>query len=89
MLHPYITLSDNTEICYSQIIQKDNKQIIEVHFERPTENGFDSARCSLPDYEWLYKDGYSNSDIELFEEFLKNNAHLIYRFSKNGGMTCA
>ena len=48
-----LTLSDETEIVHSQIIEEDGIQKIEVHFERPTENGFDSARCILPEYKWI------------------------------------
>ena len=35
----------------SQILE-DRKVV--VNFERPTEDGFDSARCELPSYTWLY-----------------------------------
>ena len=55
MMYPYMTLSDETEIVHSQIIEKDGVDTIQVHFERPTDDGFDSARCELPDYHWLYK----------------------------------
>ena len=41
MMYPYMTLSDETEIVHSQIIEKDEKRKIIVNFERPTENGFD------------------------------------------------
>lgn len=27
-----------------------------VHFERPTEQGFDPARCELPEYKWIFKE---------------------------------
>ena len=50
MMYPYITLADETEITHSQIIEVDGTQTVEVHFERPNENGFDSARCVLPSY---------------------------------------
>ena len=89
MMYPYITLADETEITHSQIIEKDNEKQVEVHFERPTEHGFDIARCLLPTYEWLIKEGYSDKEMEFFEEFLRNNAHLIYRFAENGGISCA
>lgn len=51
---------------------------MDVHFERPTEQGFDSARCVLPSYEWKFTHGYSEDEIARFEELLRNNAHLIY-----------
>lgn len=89
MMYPYMTLSDETEIVHSQIIDKDGKQKVIVHFERPTEEGFDSARCELPDYNWTLKEGYSNSEIDMFEQLLRNNAHLIYKYAVNGGIDIA
>ena len=77
MMYPYMTLADETEIVHSQII------------ERPTESGFDSARCELPDYKWIEKAGYSDEEIKMFEELLHNNAHLLYRYAENGGIQIA
>jgi GTP cyclohydrolase II len=50
MMYPYMTLPDETEIIHSQIIEEDRIQKVLVHFECPTDNGFGSARCSLPEY---------------------------------------
>ena len=52
MMYPYMTLADGTEVVHSQIIEKDGVQTVLVHFERPTEDGFDSVRCELPEYSW-------------------------------------
>ncbi len=57
MMYPYMILADDTEIVHSQIIEKGGVKKVIVNFERPTENGFDSARCELPDYEWTEKKG--------------------------------
>ena len=54
MMYPYITLADETEITHSHIMDSDGVQIVEVHFERPVEKGFCSARCSLPSYKWKF-----------------------------------
>ena len=78
MLYPYMTLNDGTEVCHSQILE-DRKVV--VNFERPTEDGFDSARCELPEYKWLERSGYSDSEIHFFEQLLHSNAHLIYQHS--------
>ena len=75
MMYPYMTLSDETEIVHSQIIEKDEKRKIIVNFERPTENGFDSARCELPDY--------SDEEIAMFEKLLHTNTHLLYKYAEN------
>ena len=55
-----------------------------VNFERPTEEGFDSARCELPSYTWLYKEGYSDQEITMFEELLKKNVHLLFKRAEMG-----
>lgn len=89
MMYQYIKFSDETEVTFSQIINKDNIEIIEVHFERPTENGFDTARCELPTYNWLKIEGYSENEIKEFEEFLSHNAHLFYKYAREGGIEIA
>ena len=50
MMYPYITLADETEITHSHVMEHEGVQSVEVHFERPTEDGFVSARCVLPSY---------------------------------------
>lgn len=56
MLYPYMTLNDGTEVCYSQILEGHK---VVVNFERPTEDGFDSARCELV---LVYKCGQEKSN---------------------------
>ena len=89
MMYPYMILADETEITHSHIIEKDGKKEVEVHFERPTTKGFDSARCSLPSYKWIEKSGFSAEEIAEFEQFLKHNAHLLYKYAASGGVDIA
>ena len=89
MMYPYITLADETEITHSQLIEADGNQSVEVHFERPTEAGFNSARCVLPTYQWKFAEGFSPDEMAFFDEFLRNNAHLLYRYAAQGGIHCA
>lgn len=89
MMYPYMTLSDDTEIVHSQIIDVDGVKKVIVHFERPTERGFDSARCELPDYKWILLDGFSDDEIKLFDQLLRSNAHLLYKYAENGGIQIA
>ena len=60
-----------------------------MNFERPTDNGFDSARCELPEYKWTEKEGYSDEEIAFFEKLLHSNAHLLYKYAANGGIKIA
>ena len=89
MLYPYLTLWDDTEICHSQIMEKDGKPVVEVHFEKPVESGFCSARCTLPDYTWQFSEGFSEKEIAFFDEFLRHNAHLLIKYAGTGGIHCA
>jgi len=86
MMYPYMILADETEITHSHIIDRDGTEQVEVHFERPTEKGFDSARCVLPSYQWEFTEGFSAEEVLFFEEFLKHNAHLLYRYAAQGGI---
>jgi len=88
MMYPYITLADETEITHSHIIERDGVQTVEVHFERPAESGFDSARCVLPSYQWKFNEGFTQEEIAFFDEFLQHNAHLLYRYAAQGGIHC-
>lgn len=89
MMYPYMTLGDETEIVHSQMIEENGQKKVLVNFERPTEDGFDSARCELPEYHWLTISGYSDAEIRFFEQLLHSNAHLIYRYAENGGIQIA
>jgi len=84
MMYPYLTLNDDTEITHSEI--KENGKV-KVYIETPDEkDGFHSAVCWLPDYKWEDIKGYSEKEIENYEELLRNNAHLILEFAKDGGV---
>ena len=89
MMYPYMTLSDETEIVHSQFIEDKGIKKVIVNFERPTDNGFDSARCELPEYKWTEKEGYSDEEIAFFEKLLRSNAHLLYKYAANGGIKIA
>ena len=89
MMYPYMTLSDETEIVHSQLIEDKGIKKVIVNFERPTDNGFDSARCELPEYKWTEKEGYRDEEIAFFEKLLHSNAHLLYKYAANGGIKIA
>ncbi len=89
MMYAYMTLADDTQIVHSQIIEENGKRKVIVNFERPTEQGFDSARCELPDYKWIQREGYTDDEITFFEQLLHSNAHLIYKYAENGGVQIA
>ena len=91
MMHPYVKYSDGTEVVFSDIIKNEKgEETIQIHFERPTENGFDSIRFELPSYKILYKDGsYTDKEIELFKTVIEHGAPSFYRWAREGGIKIA
>ncbi|MCD8039422.1 MAG: hypothetical protein LUE96_10125 [Lachnospiraceae bacterium] len=89
MMYPYMELADETEIVHSHIINEDGIKKVLVNFERPTDTGFDSARCELPSYKWIFAEGYSDREIAMFEQLLHSNAHLLYKYAESGGVQIA
>lgn len=82
MMYNYLKLADDTQIAVSNMLE-DNT--IQVSAERPVDGGFDSATCFLPLCEWRDSNGFSSSELEQLATLVKNNASLIYRFSKEAG----
>jgi len=87
LMYEYLTLPDETLITHSDIIQRNGVRSVKLHFERPTENGFDGATCFLPFYEWkVYEGKYSELEIANFNFFLSCNLKLIYELAESGGL---
>ena len=89
MMYPYMTLADETEIVHSHLKEKNGTETVEINFERPKPYGFDSARCELPSYTWISRDGFTDEEIRQFEDFLRNNAHTILKYAALGGVSVA
>jgi len=89
MMYPYIELPDKTLITHSHLKEENGVKTISVHFERPIPYGFDMARISLPSYEWIMRDGYSDDEIAVFEQMCRDGAHTFYKYAELGGMNIA
>ena len=84
MMYPYMTLNDDTEITHSEL--KDDGSV-RVYIETPNEEGgFKSAECWLPEYRWEKIQGYTDEEMEYFKGLVKNNAHLMLEFAREGGI---
>ncbi len=87
MMYPYLTLDDTTEIVHSEM-QPDG--YVKVYIEKADKkDGFHSAYCILPKYEWKDVSGFTENEINEFQKLLENNAHLILELSQNGGINNA
>lgn len=84
MMHPYLTLEDNTEITHSEMKEDGS---VKVYIETPDDNGgFHSAVCWLPQYKWENIQDYSDLEMAYFQELVRNNTHLMIEFSQDGGV---
>ena len=81
---PFMTMPDNTEITHSSIYEEDDVEKVKVYIERPINDGFINATCTLPEYIWQ-NNGFSDKDIKEFQEIIEKGAHVIYKFAKQGG----
>lgn len=90
MMHPYMTLGDGTEVVHSDLKEGPDGPRVLVHFERPCADGFDSVRFELPTYEATVWEGmFSDEELDGFRLFLRDNAHLLYRYAAEGGLKIA
>ena len=90
MMYPYVKYSDETQVTFSNIYIENNLECIDVHFERPTENGFDSVRIQLPTYKvTVWEGNYSEAEIEFFKQVVQNSADLFYKYAREGGLKLA
>ena len=84
MMYPFMTLPDETEIVHSEM-KPDGR--VKVYIETPDEkDGFHHACCWLPKYEWTDVQGYSEQEMDKLRILVRNNAHLIIEFSREGGI---
>ena len=82
MMHAFMQLNDGTEIVHSDALYDSNGQeYVKVYMEQPIMQGFKSAYCYLPSYEWKEIDGFNAAEIQRLDEIIKSTAHLIIRFA--------
>ena len=84
MMYPFLTLDDGTEIVHSETLADGR---VKVYMEKPDERDcFHHATCWLPEYHWEDIFGYSEAEMSYFRQLVRNNAHLIMEFSRDGGV---
>ena len=86
MMYKFIELPDKTEITHSDM--RDDGTV-KVCVEKPVEGDFKTAYCELPSYRWYDVEGYTQDELEEQQRIVESLAHLIIRFSRNGGFANA
>lgn len=82
MMHPFLTMDDETEIVHSAILSDER---VKVYIEKPdAKDGFHHAVCCLPGYQWEDVFGFNSSKLVRYQGILESSVHLILQFSKEG-----
>ena len=75
MLYPLLTLSNQTEMLYSEI-KPDGR--VKVYVEKPdAKDCFHNAVCWLPGYTWEDIFGFTPAEIRRYEQLIRAEAHRI------------
>ncbi len=75
MLYPLLTLSDQTEMLYSEI-KPDGR--VKVYVEKPdAKDCFHNSVCWLPGYTWEDIFGFTPAEIRRYEQLIRAEAHRI------------
>ena len=83
MMYPFLTLDDNTEIVHSDMGVDGT---VKVYLGRPgAQLGFRHATCYLPSYTWEDVVGFTQAEIDRYQQVIESTAHLILEFSQEGG----
>lgn len=75
MMYPFLTLDDSAEIVHSEM-RPDGT--VKVYVEKTdAQDGFHSAVCILPGYQWQDITGFSQAELDRYDEVIHSTAHLI------------
>lgn len=80
VMHPFLQIDGDTEIVHSDILPDGE---VKVYIEKPdAKDGFHHASCFLPRYRWEDVCGFSDQEMNRFQEVLESTAHLIIEFAR-------
>jgi hypothetical protein len=87
MMYPFLTLDDGSEIVHSEM-RPDGT--VKVYVERPDAvDCFHHATCYLPNYKWEDVSGFTQDEMNRFQDVIQSTAHLILQFAQEGGFDSA
>ena len=86
-MYPFMTLNDQTEIVHSEMKEDGT---VKVYVEKPDEKDFfHNAVCWLPGFRWDEINGFTQEELEIYDEIIRSTVHLILEFSQRGGIESA
>lgn len=83
MMYPFLTLDDETEITHSEFLPSKR---VKIYVEKPdAKDCFHHMSCYLPDYSIDEIVGFNDVEVKKYMEIIRSTAHLIMKFSREGG----
>ncbi len=83
----YYSTVDHIVLTFSDIEEQNGFDRITVRFERPNQSGFDFAEGFLPENQFLKSYGFSEDELMQLENYLRNNAFLIWEMARENEVT--
>lgn len=75
MMYPFLTLDDHTEIVHSEMLADGR---VRVYIEKPDEkDGFHSAICYLPGYDWQDISGFTPDEIARYQKIIEAHSEEV------------
>ena len=75
MMYPFLTLDDHTEIVHSEMLADGR---VKVYIEKPDEkDGFHSAVCYLPGYDWQDIAGFTPDEIARYKTIIEAHSEEV------------
>ena len=75
MMYPFLTLDDHTEIVHSEMLADGR---VRVYIEKPDEkDGFHSAVCYLPGYDWQDIAGFTPDQIARYQKIIEAHSEEV------------
>ncbi len=81
----YYSTVNNIVLTHSPIVEENEMDVINVRFERATEQGFDFAEGKIPHFLFQKTCGFTEDELLKLTQYLKNNSALIWEFAAKGG----
>ncbi|MCD8325335.1 MAG: hypothetical protein LUC90_01250 [Lachnospiraceae bacterium] len=81
----YYSTVDNIVMTHSAVHEKDGFDVVDVHFERPSQDGFNFLDMTVPGEIVSKSFGFSENEILKLKRYAKNNSSLIWDFAQKGG----
>ncbi len=83
MMYPFMTLPDDTEITHSELLAESK---VRVYVEKPdAKDGFHNAVYWLPDGVWENINGFTEEEINQYNDIIQASADIIMELAEKGG----